>query len=70
MKQTSVYKHMLKGKPDILNVRQASDILSVSTKTVYKHLNDGSLHSIKVGREFRIPKIYVIDFLCNKDKGI
>ena len=63
MRLSPMYRNMLKGVPDVLNVKQVGQVLSVSTKTVYKHIGDGSLHSIKVGREFRIPKVSLIDYL-------
>ena len=68
--QERIYRAMLSGFSDVLDVREVSVALKVSTKTIYKHLNDGSLHSIKVGREFRVPKAHLIEFLCKKDKGV
>jgi excisionase family DNA binding protein len=59
----SIYRSMLKGCPDVLDVRKVSEVLSVSTKTVYKHINEGSLHAVRVGREFRVPKVYLVDYL-------
>ena len=49
--------------PDVMDVKQASTLLGVSTKTVYKVIRDGSLSSLKVGREFRILKINVLRYL-------
>lgn len=58
-----IYRIVFKEYPDIMDVKQVSALLDVSTKTVYKLIRDGSLASIKVGREFRIPKYAVLTYL-------
>ena len=57
-----IYHVVLKEYPDILDVKQVSMLLGISTKTVYKLLRDGSLTSLKIGREFRIPKVNVMKY--------
>ena len=54
--------------PDILTVDEVSELLGVSTKTVYKLLKEGQIEKRAVGRAFRIPKINVTDFLGVKFK--
>jgi len=58
----------LSDYPDILNVDEVSELLGVSTKTVYKLLREGKIEKRSVGRTFRIPKINVTDFLGVKCK--
>lgn len=58
-----VYRSVLSNYPDVLSVEQVSAALSVSTKTAYKLLNDGHLKSLKVGRAFKIPKVFVLEYL-------
>jgi len=58
-----IYRAVFKDYPDVLDVKQVSTILGVSTKTVYKLLQQGSIVSLKVGREFRIPKITVMKYM-------
>ena len=58
-----VYRNVLREYPDVLNVPQVSAALGVSTKTVYRLLRLGNLRSLKVGREFRIPKLYVMQYI-------
>ena len=55
-----VYRIVFREYPDVLNIKQVSEILGVSTKTVYKMVKDGSLQSLKIGREFRIPKVMLL----------
>jgi len=58
-----VYKSVFKEYPDVLDVKQVSTLLGVSTKVVYRLLRDGSIVSLKIGREFRVPKITVMKYV-------
>ena len=58
-----LYATIFKDYPDVLDVKQVGDALDVSSKTVYKLINDGSLQSLKVGRAFRIPKIMLLRYI-------
>lgn len=35
----------------------------MSTKTAYRLLRSGSIKSLLVGRRYRIPKIYILEYL-------
>lgn len=74
IKSQDIYRIVFKEYPDILDVKQVGDLLGVSKKTVYNLIRDGSLPSIKVGREFRIPKFVVMKYLSilgsNEDEAI
>lgn len=54
---------MLKKYPDVMNIDQFAEILSVSTKTCYKLIHDGKVDVIKVGRAYRIPKIKAFQYI-------
>lgn len=53
----------LRNYPDVLTVEQVSELLSVCTKTVYAMIRRGELKKQNVGRLFRIPKSYVLEYL-------
>jgi excisionase family DNA binding protein len=57
------YNLFLKEYPDVLTTKDLQHILSVSSKTVFKLLHSSQIKSIKVGRNFRIPKIYLLLYL-------
>ncbi len=57
------YHIRFKDYPDILNIGQLSDALGISTKTGYRLLKEGTINSIKVGRTYRIPKVYLLSYL-------
>ena len=63
IKANDVYRIVFKAYPDVLNVKQASEILGISTKTMYKLIKSGDLSHIKVGREFRIPKVVLMKYI-------
>ena len=41
------------NKPDLINVDDVADLLSVSNQTVYNMIKDGRLKATKIGREWR-----------------
>ena len=57
------YNTVFQGYPDVLDVQQVSELLNVSSKTVYRLLNEGTLASLKVGRAFKIPKLYLLQYI-------
>ena len=66
-KKRNEYIKMLKENPDVLKIEQMCDALGgISTKTGYKLLRENRIESVKVGREYRITKSNVIDFLMKK----
>ena len=58
-----LYKRMLKKYPDVLNVSQVCEVLGVSIKTVYKLINSGTLESLKIGRSYKVPKLFLLRYL-------
>lgn len=50
-------------------VNQAADLLSVTTKTLYRHMRDGTVGSVRVGpRLLRIPHTELVAFLQIRSK--
>ena len=52
--------------PMTLSVRDLTEVLGVSRNTAYEQVRSGKIRSIRVGRQFRIPKEAVLDFLEGK----
>lgn len=63
MEAQEIYRIVFKDYPDLMNVKDVSGLLEVSTKTVYALIKAGKLHSTKVGREFRVPKYELLRYL-------
>jgi excisionase family DNA binding protein len=57
-----------KNYPDVLTVSEVSELLGVSTKLVYKLLKERAFPSIRIGREHKIAKINLIDYIRNGEK--
>ena len=53
----------IKDYPDILDVSQMAQLFSVSKKTAYKFLVEDKIAYIRVGHQYRIPKMNVIRYL-------
>ena len=61
------YNKLLSSYPEIMTIDQMCEARGgISTRTGYKLLKEGKIKSIKVGREYRIIKTYVTDFLLGK----
>ena len=62
------FNTMFQDCPDVLDVKQVSELLNVSNKTVYRLINEGKLASLKVGRAFKIPKLYLLQYINVLDR--
>ena len=62
------YTKMLCQLPDALTAADVADVLRVNIKTVYKLIQSGKLKSIRVGREYRIAKKALADYLRSSEK--
>lgn len=54
----------LKEYNDVLCPEDIQKILHTGRNTVYRYLKDGTIKSIMIGGKYRIPKVYLLDFLC------
>lgn len=65
-RKRSEYVKMFKKYPDVLKIEQMCEALGgMSTKTGYKLLKNGTISSLKIGRQYRITKVDLIDYLMN-----
>ena len=58
-----IYQTVLKGYPDILNVKQVSEILGISDKTVRRLIRNNTLLALPAGRKYIIPKVHLMKYL-------
>lgn len=54
---------MLDQFPDILTVKDMQNILSVGRSKAYEILHSGDIRYIVIGRQIRIPKNNLLDYL-------
>lgn len=53
----------IEDAPLVLKVKDLAPLLSVGRNTAYELVRSGKIHSVKVGRVYRIPREAVIDYL-------
>jgi len=64
VKAQEAYKMMFRDYPDVVTVEQMCEMLGgVSIKTGYRLLKNGTIKSVVVGRRYRIPKLYIFEYL-------
>ncbi len=61
------YSKMLSSYPSAMKAAEVAEVLRVSTKTVYKLVRENRIPSVKVGREIRIAKSELINYLRQRD---
>lgn len=54
--------------PDLLTVRQVSEILGISRVSVCKQISSGKLIAVQKGRIYHVPKSALIGFLRNREE--
>lgn len=59
----------LENYPDVLTVQQVRSILRIGRVGVYKLLENGKIHSFKIGKIYKIPKISLMEYLRKSDQG-
>lgn len=49
--------------PDVLTLSDLSQLLNISSKLAVKLLKENKIYSVKIGREYRIPKSSVMAYI-------
>ncbi len=57
------YSNFLDNFKDVLLPEDVQKILHTGRNTVYSYLSTGRIKSIKIGVKYRIPKLYLLEFL-------
>ncbi|MBP5607641.1 MAG: helix-turn-helix domain-containing protein [Lachnospiraceae bacterium] len=57
------YAQMLTEYNDVLLPEDVQKILRTGRNTVYNYLAEGKIRSIMVGGKYRIPKLYLLEFI-------
>lgn len=58
-----IYDKMFPDYPDVLKVSDIQSMLGISRHAVYTLIDNGHLIAIDLGKNYRIPKLSVIDFV-------
>ena len=57
------YAQILNEYDDVLLPKDVMKILQIGRNTVYNYLAEGKIRSIMVGGKYRIPKLYLLEFI-------
>ena len=49
--------------PDVVSINELMKMLNISKPTAYRLLQNGDVKNIKVGKQYRIPKKFVLEYL-------
>lgn len=52
--------------PDLLSVKEVKEALGIGKTLVYKLIQKGEIKSIRIGEVYRVPKIYLMDYILQK----
>ena len=64
--KTDLYKVMFTAYKDVVNVHQLAEMLGIGITLAYKLVKQETIQSIKVAREYKIPKHCIINYLVRK----
>ena len=65
MKNLDNYRLMSNNYPDVVDIKQLREMLGVGITKAYTLVNNNIIPSKKIGREYKIPKVMVINYLTN-----
>lgn len=54
---------MFSGYPDVVNIEQLQEMLDIGRNKAYELVNNGNIKSIRIGKVYKIPKIYIVDYI-------
>lgn len=61
------YSELFKDYPDVVRVYQLKEMLPKTGKNkIYKLLKDKKIHSKRIGRDYYIPKVSIINYLMEQ----
>ena len=61
-----LYSLMFTNYPDVVEIEQLAEMLGgVCIKTVYRLLQSGKIRSLHIGKRYKIPKVFIIQYLTN-----
>ena len=49
-------------------IQEVADLLKVTYLTVYRWIRSGILESVRAGKQYRIKKSHLDEYLCRKNK--
>ena len=60
---------MFNNYPDIVTVKQVGEMLHIGRNNAYALVRSGQVKSVRIGKKYRVPKNWVLDYLKNSRKN-
>lgn len=59
---------MFTSYPDVVNISQLKEMLGIGITLAYRLVKQNTIKSIKIGREYKIPKANIISYLVSENR--
>jgi excisionase family DNA binding protein len=56
-------KKIFSNYPDVVSIPDLMKMLHIGRNTAYRLLQNGKVKSIKIGKQYRIPKQFIVEYL-------
>lgn len=66
MKEKNKGNTIFENYPDVIGVQQLMEMLQIGQVLAYKLVKSGELQSRKIGREYKIPKQSVVEYILKE----
>lgn len=67
-RKTERYMMMFKDYPDVVSVDILQEMLGICRKNAYLLVKQKKIHSARVGRSYKIPKLCVVEYLIDQNR--
>lgn len=67
-RKTERYMMMFKDYPDVVSVDILQEMLGICRKNAYLLVKQDKIHSARVGRSYKIPKLCVVEYLIDQNR--
>ena len=69
-RKTERYMMMFNDYPDVVSVDILQEMLGICRKNAYLLVKQNKIHSARVGRSYKIPKLCVVEYLIDQDRQL
>ena len=69
-RKTERYMMMFKDYPDVVSVDILQEMLGICRKNAYLLVKQNKIHSARVGRSYKIPKLCVVEYLIDQNRQL
>ncbi len=63
------YQTMFTSYPDLVDIIQLKEMLGIGITLAYRLVKNNQIPALKIGRQYKIPKINIIDYVTVQNKN-